>query len=49
MLPNAAKIALMFMMYFGRVGILTVTCSLMGRGSQASSALIYPDANILIG
>ena len=48
-LPIAAKIVLMFMMYFGRVGILTVTCSLMGRGSQASSALTYPDANILIG
>jgi trk system potassium uptake protein TrkH len=48
-LPTAAKIVLMFMMYFGRVGILTVTCSLMGRGAQASSALTYPDANILIG
>lgn len=49
MLPIAAKVVLMFMMYFGRVGILTVTCSLMGRGSEAKSALTYPDANILIG
>lgn len=49
LLPATAKIVLMFMMYFGRVGILTVTCSLMGRGSQTSSALTYPDANILIG
>ena len=48
-LPVAAKIVLMFMMYFGRVGILTVTCSLMGRSAQTSSALRYPDANILIG
>lgn len=48
-LPIAAKIVLMFMMYFGRVGILTVTCSLMGRGAQKTSALTYPDANILIG
>ena len=48
-LPIAAKIVLMFMMYFGRVGILTVTCSLMGRGAQKSSAITYPDANILIG
>jgi len=48
-LPAAAKIVLMFMMYFGRVGILTVTCSLMGRSAQTSSALRYPDANILIG
>ena len=48
-LPTAAKIVLMFMMYFGRVGILTVTCSLMGRGSESKSALTYPDVNILIG
>ena len=48
-LPIAAKIVLMFMMYFGRVGILTVTCSLMGKGALKSSALTYPDANILIG
>lgn len=48
-LPVAAKITLMFMMYFGRVGILTITCSLMGRGSGSQSALKYPDANILIG
>ncbi len=48
-LPAAAKIVLMFMMYFGRVGILTVTCSLMGRSAQTSSALRYPDTNILIG
>lgn len=48
-LPAAAKIALMLMMYFGRVGILTITCSLMGRGANKTSALTYPDANILIG
>lgn len=48
-LPAVAKIVLMFMMYFGRVGILTVTCSLMGRGSESKSALTYPEANILIG
>lgn len=48
-LPVAAKIVLIFMMYFGRVGILTVTCSLMGRGAHKTSAITYPDANILIG
>ncbi len=48
-LPVAAKITLMFMMYFGRVGILTITCSLMGRVSGSHSAITYPDANILIG
>ncbi len=48
-LPVAAQIVIMFMMYFGRVGILTITCSLMGRGSESKSALTYPDANILVG
>ena len=48
-LPTAAKIVIMFLMYFGRVGILTVTFSLMGRNAGAKSALTYPDANILIG
>lgn len=48
-LPAAAKITLMLMMYFGRVGILTITCSLMGRGAGSRTALTYPDANILIG
>jgi len=49
LLPIAAKIVIMFMMYFGRVGILTVTCSLMGKGAQSTSSITYPDANILIG
>ena len=48
-LPAAAKIVLMFMMYFGRVGILTVTFSLLGKSGARSSSISYPDANILIG
>lgn len=48
-LPVVAKVTLMLMMYFGRVGILTITCALMGRGSEYKTVLNYPEANILIG
>ena len=48
-LPPAALVVLMFMMYFGRVGILTVTFSLLGKAGGNKSLISYPDANILIG
>jgi trk system potassium uptake protein TrkH len=48
-LPTAALVVLMFMMYFGRVGILTVTFSLLGKAGGNKSLISYPDANILIG
>ena len=48
-LPVAAKIVLIFMMYFGRVGILTITFSLLGKSGESKSSISYPDANILIG
>jgi trk system potassium uptake protein TrkH len=48
-LPTAALVVLMFMMYFGRVGILTITFSLLGRVGGGKSSISYPDANILIG
>jgi trk system potassium uptake protein TrkH len=48
-LPVAAKIVLIFMMYFGRVGILTITFSLLGKAGESKSSISYPDANILIG
>ena len=48
-LPPVALTVLIFMMYFGRVGILTVTFSLLGRAGKTTSSLSYPDANILIG
>ena len=48
-LPSAALIVLIFMMYFGRVGILTVTFSLLGKAGNSKSSISYPDANILIG
>ncbi len=48
-LPAAALVVLIFMMYFGRVGILTVTFSLLGKSGGNKSLISYPDANILIG
>lgn len=48
-LPVVAKIVIMFMMYFGRVGILTVTCSILGNSTESKQTITYPDANILIG
>ncbi len=49
LLPPPALIVIIFMMYFGRVGILTVTFSLLGKALGSSSSISYPDANILIG
>ena len=49
LLPPFALIVIIFMMYFGRVGILTVTFSLLGKAVRGSSSISYPDANILIG
>lgn len=49
MLPASALVVIIFMMYFGRVGILTVTFSLLGKSGGGSSSISYPDANILIG
>jgi trk system potassium uptake protein TrkH len=49
LLPPSALIVIIFMMYFGRVGILTVTFSLLGKAVRGSSSISYPDANILIG
>ncbi len=49
LLDSASKIILMFMMYFGRVGILTVAYSLMLKQSESSALISYPNANLLIG
>lgn len=48
-LGTAPKIILIFLMYFGRVGILTVTYALMINQSSADSTIRYPDADLLIG
>ena len=45
-----ALVVLMCMMFFGRLGILTITLAIATRSSErAPSVLTYPDANILIG
>jgi trk system potassium uptake protein TrkH len=43
------KAAAMLMMYLGRVGILTVTYSVMFSLRESRSTISYPDANMLIG
>jgi trk system potassium uptake protein TrkH len=48
-LGSAPRIILVFLMYFGRVGILTVTYALMINQSSIDSTITYPDADLLIG
>lgn len=48
-LPAATQIMLMFLMFFGRVGILTITYTIMMRMSDRENLFKYPDANLLIG
>ena len=43
------QIMLMMIMYFGRVGILTVTYAVARGQSSAQNCVTYPDANLLIG
>lgn len=45
-----SKIVVMLMMYFGRVGILSITYALMVNLSKKNKASIsYPEANMLVG
>jgi Trk-type K+ transport system membrane component len=39
----------MVLMYFGRVGVLTITASLAGRTAGAENGIKYPDTNFYIG
>lgn len=39
----------MVIMYFGRVGILTVTYAVSMGQSSEKNCITYPDANLLIG
>lgn len=48
-LTIASKIILMILMFFGRVGILTVTFSLLYRSAQDDSNVKRPEAMMLIG
>ena len=47
--PIIAKGILICLMYFGRVGILTITYAIMNNQSSAAESISYPDANMLIG
>lgn len=50
MMNGFSKAVLMLMMYFGRVGILSVTCAIMANLTKNDGGSIsYPDANMLIG
>jgi len=45
-----SKIVVMLMMYFGRVGIFTVTYAVMVNLSKKNvSGASYPEANMLVG
>lgn len=49
LLSPISKITIMFLMYFGRVGILTLTFALLNNQSSKDDHIRYPDANMLIG
>lgn len=48
-LSTLSKLVIMLLMYFGRVGILTVTYAVMKSQSSKEEHISYPDANMLIG
>lgn len=48
-LSAASKVVIMMLMYFGRVGILTVTYAVLRSQSAKDGHISYPDANMLIG
>ncbi len=49
MLPWFAKLLVMLLMYFGRVGVLTITYAVMENLHGQKAHITYPDANMLIG
>ncbi len=48
-LSLAGHIALIILMFFGRVGVLTITYSLMLKSSGKRNLLKHPDVDIMIG
>ncbi len=48
-LSPAAHFAIIMLMFFGRVGILTVTYSIMLRRAHKNSCISYPELNMMIG
>jgi trk system potassium uptake protein TrkH len=45
----SGKIAVMLMMYFGRVGILTVSYAVMARLSESKKEFKNAEANVMVG
>lgn len=45
----AGRIAVIFMMYFGRVGILTVSYAVMARLSESKKEFKNAEANVMVG
>ena len=48
-LPVVAKVTDMILMYFGRVGVLTVSYAVLNSLTKDGSAVKYPEAKLLIG
>jgi trk system potassium uptake protein TrkH len=48
-LSAGSRVYIILLMYFGRVGILTVTISLASRMHGNPEAVIYPETRIMIG
>ncbi len=48
-LSLAGHIAIIMLMFFGRVGILTITYSVMLKQARRNSCITYPEINMMIG
>ncbi len=48
-LPTLSKLTVMLLMFFGRLGILTVTLAVMKNQSGSEPNVKYPEAKMLIG
>ena len=48
-LSLAGHIAIIMLMFFGRVGILTITYSIMLKQARKNSCITYPEINMMIG
>ena len=49
MLSLAGRIAVIILMFFGRVGILTITYSVLLKQAKKNSLITYPEINMMIG
>ncbi|MBQ8600169.1 MAG: hypothetical protein IJ407_02160, partial [Clostridia bacterium] len=45
----ASQLILILLMFMGRVGVLSITLSIMVRLNQTKDRISYPKANIMIG